>query len=150
MLSYNSCHIHETWGHIGCGGGKGGNLKSWYGGQVTKRCDHFLLDELSPRDTKLWFSFGNWRRARLDEMIKKWGTERFYINAIFPALYPFWSKFNWLSQRTFIFSMPESQSWKSKMVTKMWRLKRWWYVSKLDYYHHKFDFGNFFRYPVKL
>ena len=46
--------------------------------------------------------------------------------------------------------MLESQSWKSKIVTKMWRLKRWWYLSKLYYYSHKFDFGNFFSCPVKL
>ena len=46
--------------------------------------------------------------------------------------------------------MLESQSWKSKIVTKMWRLKRWWYLPKLDYCHHKFDFGNFFSCPVKL
>ena len=26
----------------------------------------------------------------------------------------------------------------------MWRLKRWWYLSKFGYYHHKLDFGNFF------
>ena len=46
--------------------------------------------------------------------------------------------------------MLESQSWKDKIVTKMWRWKRWWYLLKLDYYHHKFDFGNFFGCPVKL
>ena len=46
--------------------------------------------------------------------------------------------------------MLESQSWKNKTITKMWRLKRWWYLSKLDYYNHKFDFGNFFSCPVKL
>ena len=49
-----------------------------------------------------------------------------------------------------IFTMLESKSWKSKTVTKMWRLKGWWYLPKLDYYHHKFDFGDFFSCPVKL
>ena len=32
----------------------------------------------------------------------------------------------------------------------MWRLKRWWYLSKFGYYHHKFDFGNIFSCLVKL
>ena len=52
--------------------------------------------------------------------------------------------------KNFLFSMLECQSWKSKIVTKMWRLKRWWYLSKLDYNHHKFDFVNFYSCPVKL
>ena len=46
--------------------------------------------------------------------------------------------------------MLESQSWKSKIVTKMGKLKRRCYLSKLDYYHHKFDFHNFFSCLVKL
>ena len=33
--------------------------------------------------------------------------------------------------RNFIFSMLESLSWKNKVVTKMWRLKICWYLSKL-------------------
>ena len=52
--------------------------------------------------------------------------------------------------KNFLFSMLECQSWKSKIVTKMWRLKRWWYLSKLDYNHHMFDFVNFYSCPVKL
>ena len=68
----------------------------------------------------------------------------------FSCTISFLVKFYWLSSRTFIFSMLESQSWKNKIVTKMLRLKRWWCLSKLDYYHHRFDFGDFFSCPVKL
>ena len=73
---------HIGWGKI---------LKSSYRGQATKGWDHFLLGELifeTPRKQR--FSFGNWKRARLDEMVKN-GTEKdFIFHAIFPAQYPFW------------------------------------------------------------
>ena len=81
----------------------------------------FWWEKLSPQDTMK--TFGNWRRARLAEMIKKWCTEKFIFHVIIPALYPFWWKFYWLSQSTFIFSMLESRSRKNKIGTKMWRLK---------------------------
>ena len=48
-------------------------------GQATIGCDQFLLREVTPWDTRQRFLCSYWRRARLDEMIKKWGRERFYI-----------------------------------------------------------------------
>ena len=33
-----------------------------------------------PWHTKKRYSFGNWRRARMDEMIKKWSRESLYIS----------------------------------------------------------------------
>ena len=73
----------------------------------------------------------------------------FIFHPIIPALYPFWLKFYWLSYRTFIFSTLESQSWKNnnqnvkaeKMVA---------FVKSFDYYNLKFNFRNFFSYPIKL
>ena len=56
-------------------------------------------------------------------LIKKWSREKFIFHAIIPALYTLWWKFYWLSESTFIFSMLESQSWKNKLLTKMWSLK---------------------------
>ena len=44
--------------------------------------------------------------------------------------------------------MLESQSWKDKIVTKMGRLKRWWYLSKLLTIN--ITSFNFFNCPVKL
>ena len=52
-------------------------------------------------------------------MVKKWAREMFIFQAVIPA------------EKFIGFSMLESQSWKNKMVTKMGRLKRWWYLSKL-------------------
>ena len=40
----------------------------------------FLWGELTFRDTIQRFSFCNWRRARLDGMVKKWGRKSFYIS----------------------------------------------------------------------
>ena len=45
-------------------------------------------------------------------------------------------------------SMRESQSWKSKIATKMWRFKRWWYLSKL--LTITITNFNFFYCPVKF
>ena len=81
-------------------------------------------------------------------MLKKWGREKFILYAIIPALYPFWWKFYWLSLSTFIFSMLGTQSWKNKIVTKMLKLKRWWYLSKL--LTITITSFNFFNCPVKL
>ena len=44
--------------------------------------------------------------------------------------------------------MLESQSWKNKIVTKMGRLKRWWYLSKL--FTFTITSFNFFNCLVKL
>ena len=41
------------------------------------------MGDLTPQGTKQTFSFGNWKRASLNEMVKKWGIERFYISCNF-------------------------------------------------------------------
>ena len=47
--------------------------------------------------------------------------------------------------------MLKSQSWKNKIVTKMWRLKRWWHLSKLlTITMTSLILGIFFSCPVKL
>ena len=78
------------------GGGRGVRfLKSSYGEQVTKSWDHFLWGaggDLNPPDTKKRFSLGNWRRARLNEMIKKWRRERFYMSCNYSCTILFWVK----------------------------------------------------------
>ena len=43
----------------------------------------------SRHDVKILIKDGNCRRARLDEMVKKWGREKFIFHAIIPAPYPF-------------------------------------------------------------
>ena len=50
-----------------------------------------------------------------------------------------------------MFSMLKSQPWKNKIVTKMWRLKRWWHLSKLlTITMTSLILGIFFSCPVKL
>ena len=81
-------------------------------------------------------------------MLVKVGRKWFIFHAVIPGLYPFWWKPCWLSCSTFIFSMLESHSFKNKLVTKMWRLKRWWYLSKL--FTIIITSFNFFKWAVKL
>ena len=33
----------------------------------------------TPQDIIYRFSLGNWRRARLGEIVNRWGSERFYL-----------------------------------------------------------------------
>ena len=70
------------------------------------------------------------------------GARKSYIS----CNYSFCWKFHCLSQSTFILSMLESQSWKNKMVTEMWRLKRWCYLSKTFFI--TITSFNFFNCPV--
>ena len=44
--------------------------------------------------------------------------------------------------------MLESQLWTNKIITEMWKLKRWWYLSKL--LTITITGCNFFNFPVKL
>ena len=47
--------------------------------------------------------------------------------------------------------MLESQSWKNKIVTEMWKVEKMMaFVQTFDRYHHKFNFGNVFSCPVIL
>ena len=52
-------------------------LKSSNGEVSHKVLGPFFMGRVIPQNTKSRFSFGKWRRAVLDEMVKKWGTERF-------------------------------------------------------------------------
>ena len=132
-------YLWDLKGHVGWrGGGRGGRFESHHMGSKSQRVltsfyrGSWLLKTPS-KDFNLAIGGGlGWIK-----WLKNGAEKGFIFHAIFPALYPFWSKFY-------------SQSWKSNIVTKMWRLKRWWYLSKLDYYYHKFDFDNFFSCPVKL
>ena len=63
--------------------GGGEILKSSCGGKSHKGLRLYFMGELIPGDTKYRFPLHNWRRARLDEMVKKWGRERFYISCNF-------------------------------------------------------------------
>ena len=65
-------------------------MKLSYGGQATKGWELFLLGKLTRQNPMQRFYFSNWRRARFDEMVKKWGKENFMFYGIVPALYPFW------------------------------------------------------------
>ena len=140
ILSYHSCHIYRTWKSIYVGGwGGGGGFWSLQMGQVTKGWDHFyggswpLKTPCKDFNLAVVGGLGWMKWLKMDR-------EKFIFHAIIPALYPLWWKFCWLSQNTFIFSMLESQSWKNKKVTKMWRLKRLWYLSKrFDHSHGKFQ-----------
>ena len=60
-------------------------LKLSYGRQFTKGWDHFYGRSFG---LKTPCKFDNRRRARLDEMVKKWDREKFIFHAIIPALYP--------------------------------------------------------------
>ena len=53
------------------GRGEGG-LNNHMGGKP-QRVGTFFMAGIVPRHTKKGFLFGNWRRARLDEMVKKCG-----------------------------------------------------------------------------
>ena len=61
-----------------------------WGGQATKGWDHFLLGELTPQDTMQRFSFGNWRRARLDEMVKMEQIKILNFMQFFLHYIPWW------------------------------------------------------------
>ena len=94
MLSYHSCHIYRKsiyiYIYIYIYIWLGEILKLSYGGQATKGWELFLLGKLTRQNPMQRFYFSNWRRARFDEMVKKWGKENFMFYAIVPALYPFW------------------------------------------------------------
>ena len=61
----------------------------------------------------------------------------FIFHVIIPALYAFTGKCYWLKY------LYIQYAWisiiKLKIVTKMGRLKKWRYLSKLDHYNHKFQ-----------
>ena len=64
----------------------------------------------------------------------------FIFHAIIPAL-------RW---RIFILSMLESQSWKKQNSNQNVKVEKMVVcVKTFDYYHHKFNFGNFVSCPVK-
>ena len=62
-------------------------------------------------------------RARLDEMIQKWGKEKFIFHVIIPATHPFWWKFYWLKylciQYAWISIMKKQNSNQNVKVEKM-------------------------------
>ena len=120
------------------------------GGKPQKAGTIFYGVAVAPRDTKQRFSFDNWRRAWLVEMVKN-GTEKgFIFHAITPALYPFWWKFYWLSYSTFMFSVLESQSWKKQNSNQNEKVEKMvLFVKTFDCDHHKFNFGTFFSVSCK-
>ena len=65
------------------------------------------------------FSFGNWRKTGLYEMVKKLDRKRFYVSGNFFCTISFLVKILLADLRNFVFSMLESQSSKNKIVTKM-------------------------------
>ena len=84
-------------------------------------------------------------RAGLGEMIKK----RLRQGFIFLHCSLFGE--NFISFRTFIFSIFKSESWKDKIVTNdVIGGNILGSVNTFDQYHHNFDFDYFFISPVKL
>ena len=59
-------------------------------GGKPQRDETIFMEEVDPSRHHVKIYFGNCRRARLDEMVKKWGREMFIFHAIIPALYPLW------------------------------------------------------------
>ena len=57
-------------------------------GPSHKMMEPFLWGKLTPQDTIKGFNLEI--GGALDEMVKKWGREKFIFHAIIPALYPFW------------------------------------------------------------
>ena len=91
----------------------GANFKVIIWKQARKGWDHFLWRKLIPWETKYRFSFGNWRRGRLDEMVKKWGRERFWISFNYSCIISFLVEIL-LVKLNLTFSILESQSWKKR------------------------------------
>ena len=80
-----------------CRLGGGGILKLSNAGKP-QRDGTIFMEEFDPSRHHVKILFGNCRRARLDEMVKKWGREMFIFHGIIPAaLHLFWSKFYRLS-----------------------------------------------------
>ena len=140
-----TCEHKWNWGL----GGRGGILRLSNREQATKGCDHFYGGSWTLKAPCKDFNLAIVGRLGWMKWLKNGGRKTFIFHAIIPALYSFWWIFYWLRQSTFIFSMLESQSWQNKIVTKMGRLKRWWYLSKLLTITTIITF-NFFTCPVKL
>ena len=71
-------------------------MKLSYGGEK-QRDQTIFMGEVDPSRHHVkffeghnWRAIDNWRRARLDKMVKKWGRKKFIFHAIIPALYPLW------------------------------------------------------------
>ena len=114
MLSYHSGHIYRTWKNRWIGGGRFWSYHMW---TELQRDGTIFMGEVDPSRYHV--------KVLIWQLGLKTAAGKSIFHAIISALYPLWWKFYWLSESTFIFSMLESQSWKSKILTKMWRLKRW-------------------------
>ena len=104
-------------------------LKSSYGGQRDETIFYGGCWPLKTPCKEFDLAIGG--RLGWVKWFKNGVGKAFIFHAVTLALYPFWWKFYWLSQGTFIFSRLESQSRKNKIATNLWRLKIWWYLSKL-------------------
>ena len=84
-------------------------------------------------------------------MVKKWGRERFYISCNYSCTISFLVKIllvklkNLYIQYAWISVMKKQNSNQNVKIEKMVV-----FAKTFDYYHHKFNFGNFFICPVKL
>ena len=54
------------------------------------------------------------------------------------------------AEKGFIFHTMKSFYMKKQNGNQNEKVEKMWYLSKLDYYHHKFDFRNFFSCSLKL
>ena len=111
------------------GGGRGGEIFKiiiWRASH--KELGPFFMGaggDLNPPDTKKRFSLGNWRRARLNEMIKKWRRERFYMSCNYSCTILFWVKIllaklkNLYIQHAWISIMKKQSSSRNVKVEKM-------------------------------
>ena len=60
------------------------------------------------------------------KLLKNEAGKSFIFHANIPALFHFWWKFYWLS----LYSVRLNLNYEKTIVTNMWRLKRWWHLSK--------------------
>ena len=146
LLSYHSCQIYRTWNsielvcvcvcvfggarfwsyHIGVEGGVGGL-------QTTQRGHHLYGASWSLKTPCKDFNLAIEGGLHSIKWLKNGAGQSLYFMQLFLHYILFVENFiGYVKVLLYsVFSMLESQSWKIKIVAKMWRLKRWWHLSKI-------------------
>ena len=67
----------------------------------------------------------------MDEFVKKWNREKFHISCNYSCTISFLMKILLVKLNYFYIQYTSNSISKKQIVSQMWRLKRWWYLSKL-------------------
>ena len=147
LLSYHSCQIYRTWNSIElcvcvcvCLGVQDFEviILGWVGGgvgglQTTQRGHHLYGASWSLKTPCKDFNLAIKGGLHSIKWLKNGAGQSLYFMQLFLHYILFVENFiGYVKVLLYsVFSMLESQSWKIKIVAKMWRLKRWWHLSKI-------------------